>query len=26
VTPYTRKAGEKATGRAVLAEIFPGSG
>jgi hypothetical protein len=26
VTPYVRKAGTKATGRAVLAEVFPGAG
>jgi predicted Zn-dependent protease len=26
VTPYARKAGAKATGRAVLAEVFPGAG
>lgn len=26
VTPYARKAGTKATGRAVLAEVFPGAG
>jgi tetratricopeptide (TPR) repeat protein len=26
VTPYVRKAGTKAAGRAVLAEVFPGAG